>query len=432
MKSLRSQLNLGILIFAAVLFITLLILESYFIQRSAQFYVATRLEHDSETLLSALQQNPDGQYQLDLKRIHPIYQRPFSGHYFDIRIAAQHFRSRSLWDESLALPEINDDSPQLIQLSGPQQQPLLVSINRFQMHQHQVTIVVAESIAELTQLTRQAQLWSGFVASLLVLAFIALQYHWVKRSLSPLRELQQQLQALQKGQRQRLAIERLFSELAPLIAEMNQLIQALEERIKRSRNAIGNLAHALKTPLATLQQLSLQQPLQQEQLQRIQTRIDSELKRARIAGTQRGAGQIQVRDEIIDLLSVLKKIHAKPELQSKLQIPPETQYLCDRQDFLELCGNLLDNAYKWAHSRIDIQAHNTADGLWLCIEDDGPGCAPERLSQLTQRGIRLDETNPGHGLGLSIVQEIVYQYRGELKLVTGELGGLRAEVNLLS
>ena len=436
--SLHKRVTLGGIGFALLLFIALMVLESYFIQRVAQFYVTTRLEHDGETLLAALQPHPDNQsYELDASRIHPIYLRPFSGHYFQITLPGNTLRSRSLWDEPLNLPQDQALHPRVLTIPGPQGESLLVLIQRYTVGQDAVTIATAESLAQLDPLIRQAQIWSAAAASVLLIVLVILQYRWMSAGLSPLQELQRQLKELQQGKRQQLVLNKAFAELEPLINETNHLITALDDRIGRHRNAIGNLAHALKTPVSALQQLaqsdacdpSFKQALE-TQLKRIRDRIDNELKRARIAGAQGLREKLNVRDEIIDLSTTLKKIHHHKAIDIVLDIAPGIIINADRQDFLELVGNLLDNACKWARQLVEISAEMTDGGFRLTLEDDGPGCDAAALNRISQRGTRLDEKNPGHGLGLAIAEDIVSQYAGELHFSSSPLGGLAVAVRL--
>jgi len=178
-----------------------------------------------------------------------------------------------------------------------------------------------------------------------------------------------------------------------LIDELNQLIMALNERISRSRNAMGNLAHALKTPLSALQQLcdgnaaknaGLTEKLQ-DQLTTINERINNELKRARIAGASAKSGQLNIRNEVIDLIVTLQKIYGDKAIETRIEIASELYFNADRQDFLELAGNLLDNAFKWASHKIRISS-DLKNQYLLIVEDDGPGCDLSELTQLTQRG----------------------------------------------
>ena len=163
------------------------------------------------------------------------------------------------------------------------------------------------------------------------------------------------------------------------------------------------------------------------QLGIIKDRINNELKRARIAGVGAKRSQIDVRDEIIDLTSTLKKIYIEKALDLQLNIEPETFLAVDRQDFLELIGNLLDNAFKWAKHNIHVRVQTTGN-FQLTLEDDGLGCKPAELQLITQRGKKLDENKTGHGLGLSIAQDIVAQYNGEIQFSKSLLGGLLVEI----
>lgn len=436
--SLHKRITLGVISYGAALFLSLLFLESYFIRSVAEYYVSTRLEHDNESLLAALQPDPENRfYQLEEKFIYPIYQRPFSGHYFKMVLPDQILRSRSLWDEPLNIPFDQPKYPALLTLQGPQRQPLLVFIQQYNIADDAIIIATAESLAQLHPLIRQAQFWSAGAACLLIIIFVLLQYRWMIVSISPLQNLLQQLKELQQGKRQQLDVQHVFAELEPLIAELNQLIVALDARIMRSRSAMGNLAHSLKAPMAALQQLydsnSPKDPefIQKfkDQLQILNNRIDNELKRARIAGGQGKRGQLHLRDEIIDLVSTIKNINIEKDINIQIHIIPETYIVFDRQDFLELAGNLLDNAFKWANHNILISA-TIANDFQLIIEDDGPGCAPEELALLTQRGRRLDERKPGYGLGLSIVQDIIDQYDGKFLMSQSSLGGLLVKVSI--
>lgn len=442
MASLRGRLNSGILIVATVLFIALLLLESFFIQRITQFHISTRLEHDTETLLLAVQadsgKDENQLLSLNNDKLHPIYLRPFSGHYFLIKTETQRIRSRSLWDEDMSLPGNLETLPALITLQGPKQESLLVYIDQFSVQGKPVTIATAESLAMITPMIREAQYWSALAAGVLVLVFVTLQYHWVKTSLTPLETLKQQLQSLQQGKLQQLSEPKRFTELKPLIIELNEIITALELRIKRSREATGNLTHALKTPIATLQQLcesyaednpELTQAIS-TQLQVIKQRLESELKRARIAGSKGPRTTLNIRDEIIELVSVLKRIHNEKNLSININIKTDLGYPCDRQDFLELTGNLLDNAFKWAEQQVSVTVLSDTGYLELIVEDDGPGCPPSALSQLAERGKRLDERLPGHGLGLSIANDIVKQYHGALSFSLNPEGGLKVQATL--
>jgi signal transduction histidine kinase len=159
--------------------------------------------------------------------------------------------------------------------------------------------------------------------------------------------------------------------------------------------------------------------------------IDRELKRARIAGAAAPGQRVILENEIKDLVDTLKKIYRNKELSIQCQIPKGSFFTGDRDDLLELLGNLLDNACQWATHRILLTVKHNTEGLCLRVEDDGPGCPPEQLDLLTQRGVRIDESHGGHGLGLAIVADILEHYEGRLHLGrSSDLGGFLAQVEI--
>ena len=227
-------------------------------------------------------------------------------------------------------------------------------------------------------------------------------------------------------------------EIRPLVKEINRLLVLVERRLLQSRTAIGNLAHALKTPLAILfriaehpsmaQNPELQNMLHQQN-QVIHQRIEREFKRARLSGNMQTAVAFNPREELAALIDLLDTIYADKNLAFRLNAPDRPLHY-DREDLLELTGNLLDNACKWAAHRINIEIGDW-QGVSVVVEDDGPGCSEADMQLLTQRGIRLDENVSGHGLGLAIVSDIVDFYHGELSISRSEaLGGLRVEARI--
>ena len=167
------------------------------------------------------------------------------------------------------------------------------------------------------------------------------------------------------------------------------------------------------------------------QTQQIRLLIDRELKRARIAGLSNPAQRIVLAKEVTDLVDTLKKIHWRKVLDIQCGIPVDCIFPGDRDDLLEMLGNLLDNACHWAGAKVRMTVTETSGQLTFTVEDDGPGCPREQLELLTQRGMRIDESRAGHGLGLSIVADIVEQYNGCLFFSDSrELGGFLAQVDL--
>ena len=222
-------------------------------------------------------------------------------------------------------------------------------------------------------------------------------------------------------------------EILPLVQAFNRLLELLAQRLGRSRNSLGNLAHALKGPLNLLMQYLDSKELDnhpelkhqmQTQQKRIQKLMERELKRARLAGSGSPGHRFNAQRELPNLIEVLKQVHHKHPLDLQWQVMAETPPFGDREDMLELLGNVLDNACKWANSEVHCHISGI-DTITITTEDDGPGCSEQEMKQLTQRGVRLDETTEGHGLGLAIAKDIIKLYDGEMYFARSkELGGL--------
>ncbi|HSC68063.1 MAG TPA: ATP-binding protein, partial [Cellvibrio sp.] len=246
-----------------------------------------------------------------------------------------------------------------------------------------------------------------------------------------------QIAQLQQGQRAQLDAQ-VPQELQPLVQQLNHLLHHTEDTLTRSRNALGNLGHALKTPLAILFSLANRHELNdhpelrdnlRNQLQHMQQRISRELGRARLAGEALPGAYFDCAAEIPDLINTLAQIHGR-NLSISWSAPDNLRLPWDREDMLELLGNLLDNACKWAQQKVQLGIARREQQFILTIDDDGPGIAAERRAQVIARGARIDEHIQGHGLGLGIVRDIVEHCKGELALHDSPLGGLQVVIRL--
>jgi signal transduction histidine kinase len=262
----------------------------------------------------------------------------------------------------------------------------------------------------------------------------------VRFGLRPLRQLQRELASIRRGEWDRI-MGKYPSEVAPLADELNLLISANRDILERARTQVGNLAHALKTPLSVIVNEADSAPGQlaqkvQEQAQIMRDQISFYLDRARAAARGGALGAATpVAPSIDALLRAFSKIYGDKGVIFSGGANPQLRFLGERQDLEEMIGNLLDNAGKWAKSSVTIEV--SADGgdasrpaLRFTIDDDGPGLAPHLRAAATQRGRRLDETKPGSGLGLSIVVDLAAAYGGSLRLEDSPQGGLRAELRL--
>lgn len=434
MRSIQRRLSLGLI--SVLLIVGLLLAQSslWLFDRSLRSYLQTTLQDETQTLLGAIVRGPNG-LQLDERRLSAAFKRPYSGLYFRIDLGEQSWRSRSLWDRELS-PAVNAGLQDALG-DGPQGQQWLVYRADYQRYDQPIVIHVARDYRPILKSFSQVQkVVLGLGGGALVLILL-LQRLLVTRALRPLEQARRQLMQLQQGQRSQLD-QQVPLELEPLVAQINHLLAHTEDTLKRSRNALGNLGHALKTPLAVLVSLASREELKQlpqlreslnGQLQQIEQRIARELGRARLAGEALPGAHFDCASELPQLFSTLAMIHGH-HLQLDWQAEPGLRLPWDREDLLELLGNLLDNACKWADSQVQLQMRKVAEGYQLSIDDDGPGIDAAQRDEVLSRGSRLDEQVVGHGLGLGIVRDIVDAWAGRLQLVDSPLGGLRVMVSL--
>jgi len=439
MRSLQSRLSLGLFVSLILAFAIMWFLVSHASRYLAEGYIATRMEHDVESLLTAVQFNQEGNLSLDSRRINPIFNQPFSGHYYKVMSNTMQLRSRSLWDQDLQVRPLKSGQSQRLYLHGPQRQPLLLLVRSFTKSEHPVTIAVAEDLSALDAELAHLQRYFILAAILLLAVLIGVQGLILHAGLRPLEKTRRELQALAQGELSLLDTN-VPGEISPLVMEINHLLDILDKRLSRSRNALGDLAHALKKPLTVLGQLA-QQPamannrdLQQTlnaQLESMQAQLTRILRRARLAGEGPVGRQFLVEEEINALLASLRQMYHDKSLNFEQRIPAKLTLAVDREDMLELIGNLLDNACKWATNTVRISIARNPSGTLIMVEDDGPGIDKSKLDELPRRGLRLDESIQGHGLGLAIVQDIVDGLGAQLQLQQSpDLGGLLASVQL--
>lgn len=434
MKSIQRRLSLGL---ASVLIVVGLILAQsslWLFDHSLRRYLREDLKDETQTLLVALVRGQNG-VQLDERRLDPTFQRPFSGHYFRIDFADETWRSRSLWDRDLPKPARAGLQDGLG--DGPRGQLLLVYRGDYQRFGQRFSISVAQDYTPILESFRRLQ-WLGLgLGAAALLLILQAQRYTVRSALRPLERVREQIAQLQQGRRTELDSQ-VPQELEPLVAQVNHLLSHTEDTLKRSRNALGNLGHALKTPLAVLVSLSEREELRdqpelqatlREQLAQIRQRLERELGRARLAGEALPGAYFDCAAELPGLFSTLGMIHSHG-LKLEWQAEPGLCLPWDREDLLELLGNLLDNACKWADAEVRLSLVQEGEGYRLWVDDDGPGIAAERREAVLGRGTRLDEQVTGHGLGLGIVRDMVEAWGGSLSLEDSPLGGLRVAISL--
>ena len=277
----------------------------------------------------------------------------------------------------------------------------------------------------------------NLVVSLIGTSCVVASLLLVGGGLRKLDAVQRRVLALRAREGQRLEAGDL-AEIEPLVHDMNELLDHRERASRRALAAAGDLAHGLKTPLSIVAQETerLERTGQvdsaaiiAEQVERMQRQIDYQLARARAtaagitSGTSIEAGPAAER-----LVRTMSRLHAGRNLDFAIDVAEPFTVRCEREDFEEMLGNLLENACKWAHSAVAITFSRSGTGVAICVDDDGPGIDPANRERVLQRGVRADEAAPGSGLGLAIVSELAGLYGGSLTLDTAPMGGLRARL----
>ncbi len=436
MRSIQSKLSTGLLLSLIAAFTVLWYLVSINIQFLAKEYIETRLVHDAETLLSTISFDADGELVVDEALIDIIYKQPFSGHYYVINTGKQTTSSRSLWDYKLEFEAVNTGQKSSALQQGPDEQDLLMVSAGYKKQGHSLTISVAEDLNPINQNIAQFKYWFSATALGMLLVLVVLQAFILRVSLSSLGRMPAELKALQQGELKQLSTES-PDELKPLIQEVNHLLTIMDKRLSRSRDALSDLAHAIRKPLTVIKQITQKDTIP-EPVRKILTRqaddiyqiSDHILKRARLAGPSHSGALFSFSLDLPPLIKTLDMMYSDKTLSLSTDIPSDIACQVDREDMLELLGNLLDNAYKWASHKILLTVTVGTD-IHICIEDDGPGTDDEKINKLSTRGARLDEKVQGYGFGLAITADIVNDYQGSIVFTRSDaLGGFKVNITL--
>jgi signal transduction histidine kinase len=459
-----NSLAFRIATIAAVGSLFMLAFGSYFLsslfRESAERGFDNRLLGDLESVTGVVELDCEGTVTIPVPLIAERYMKPFSGWYWQIASIdeppqprpKQMMRSRSLWDQSVALgaPEKQGDV-KLAYATGPKQQRLryaerVVSLPPAETPEGATTpckpgpkvrIVVAGDTSDVVddiEAFDNTLLWSiGIMGFLLIGLMIIL----VSLGLSPLNRVSRSLAAIREGRADKLEGE-FPAEIKPLADELNALVAHNAEVVSRARTHVANLAHFLKTPLSVIanEVQGATGPMAESvarQTQVMRRQVDHYLTRARTVASAKVIGaRTEAAPVIGDLTRALSKIYAPRGIRIERECPEGLSFRGDRSDFEEMVGNLLDNACKWAEGEAMVTVAAGRPGrLIVTVSDDGPGLTEEQAKRVGH-GVRLDESKPGSGLGLGIVNEIASLYGGTLTLGRAPLGGLSAVLDLPS
>ena len=380
----------------------------------------------------------------------PLFELPLSGWYWQVtRLDPDKHdvrSSRSLWDGGL--PHLEDrgvkagsDGSRQGYVEAPEDQHLRLVERTVDLgDEGHYLVAVAGDAAEIAQETLSFDRALAITFFLLAAVLLLTTMFQVRFGLAPLNRITGSLAAIRAGQAERLAGE-FPDEIAPLARETNALIDANKDIVERARTHVGNLAHALKTPLSVMVNEASARPrdplaekvLEQADIMRDQ--VARHLERARLAARLTVVGSLtEVSPVVTALARTMEKIHHGRGIAIEVRADDAARFRGEQQDLEEMVGNLVDNACKWAASRVGIEVmcenRDDTQRVHIVVDDDGRGLSPSEREQVAQRGSRLDETKPGSGLGLSIVVELARLYGGELNLASAPLGGLRADLVL--
>lgn len=411
-----------------------------------------RLKFDLDGMIAAAEPNAQGQVSLRGRFADPRFERVYSGWYWQItpvdpRDPGGPQISRSLFDRMIKISDSAAGAGGLIwgHGVGPESQAVRFVAQKLEFpitasaapnDSRAFVFLVAGNVSEVEAEVARFDgtlIWSFVLLGAGLIGGIVIQ---VVIGLRPLGQVSEALARIREGKARRLEGD-FPAEIAPLASELNILIEHSAEVVGRARTHVSNLAHFLKTPLTVLASEASAQPgpladAVQRQVTTMRRQVDHYLSRARAAGAVDALGnRTPVRGVLDDLARVLARIHHDRGLDIRAESPAELAFRGERQDLEEMAGNLMDNACKWARTRVAVRARRLPGAQFeLVVGDDGPGLDPHQRTLVGQRGERLDESVPGSGLGLAIVRDIAKLYGGTLDLDASPLGGLEARLTL--
>ncbi|MGD8207038.1 MAG: HAMP domain-containing sensor histidine kinase [Thiohalocapsa sp.] len=453
-RSLRARLGLAAAISIALALVVAAIALVTLFERHVERRIGAELVVQLNQLAAAIGIDAAGDIAVDPLPADPRFSQPLGGLYWQIddesdaerRIGV--IRSRSLWDTPLRLPpdRLKSGVVHAHRLPGPGGQQLLVRERIIRIDDgtgaRSLRLMAA---VDRTELSRARDAFAADMLPYLAVIALALGIATVIQihaGLAPLEALRRGIGAIRSGRGQRLADD-YPDEVMPLVAEVNGLLAAREQAVERARAWTADLAHGLKTPLSALsadaQRLrqagspSLADNLEQL-AQTMRRRVDRELVRARVrSGTETRQARADLGPAIRRVLNTLRRTPRGAVVDWQITDPahamPQAVAALMPDDLLELLGNLLENAAKWARGRVTVSVHSDGQ-IHVRIADDGPGVPAEQLKRLGERGLRLDRQKEGSGLGLAIVRDIIDAYGGTLAFDAADEGGLEVQVTL--
>lgn len=440
--SLRKRFLLtSLAVSAAVLLVAGAFLYLLF-ERDFRERVHTETHNQLMQLIGGLEIDQDGAIQTG-PMADPRFRQPDSGLYWQVESkGGEVLRSRSLWDASLSTgdgPWRDIDEPEAF--AGPFGEPVLIHARLIMLgeppNRQQLRVMVAVNESEVTTPTQNFAMNLALSLIVLALAMVVLSGSQLGMVMQPLNSLRSSVRDIRDGKATRVSGE-YPSEIEPVVGKLNGLLAQREAMVERARSRAGNFAHSIKTPLTVIDTLlpELHAQGQQDsateigrQTAQLKKHVNRELARARMAAGH-GEPVQDIAAVIEEILATIRQLPRGRDLAFVMAAPRNQPVRMEREDFIELAANVLDNARKWARSRVDIRLENVASELVLTISDDGPGVPDAFRGAVVERGLRLDEATEGTGIGLAIVKDIADAYGLSTTFTTSEMGGLQFSVTL--
>lgn len=452
-KSLATRLILSSAAISLILLVTAGLLLAVLFRAALERNFDARLRAVLDGLLANVEVGETGEPQLPVPLADTRFSIPLSGWYWQViphgeegapDIASDSLLEQRLKPHTASLARRGPDGIARFYLTDSEGQYLRAIEQAFRLpgSEREFSFMVAGNYDELQDEVSAFQQALAGILALLGIGLLVAIFVQVRFGLRPLQRMQASLTAIREGKADRLTGE-FPAELAPVAEELNLLIESNSAIIDRARTQVGNLAHALKTPLSVLnneagahQGTLAAKVLEQTHIMRDQ--VNMYLDRARRAARAQGLGAVTEVLPVLEALArTLQRIYRDKDIEIAVRCDPAHRFRGERQDFEEIAGNLLDNASKWAASRVELavevaQSKEAQGRSWLIVtvDDDGPGLPADKRAEALMRGRRLDETKPGSGLGLSIVTETASMYSGTVTLDDAPLGGLRVILRL--
>ncbi len=408
------------------------------------------------TALAVDSMNTNGEEPVSPQNLYePLFEITHSGWYWQIRPIDQG-KGRTLVSASLASEELASPydkkfptdvtGTRWMNVAGPKGEPIrileVIDAPGHDPAKTKYSVIVAGPLDWLEAANSRFRNRLAIALSLAGLGLVAVTLFQVRFGLLPLRKIENGLADIRSGTASKLDGQ-LPAEIEPLQTELNALIRSNQDIVDRARTQVGNLAHALKTPLAVITNEAREDKSAfgskvAEQAQIMRDQVSHYLDRARMAASGGSIGRVTpVAATVEPLVRALERIHRDKGIAITMAVPEAARFQGEKQDLEEMLGNLLDNACKWGRKRVYLTAAvETPDPaakarrLKISVEDDGPGLTDEERARIGKRGMRLDETKPGSGLGLSIVSDLATSYRGGMNLAASAHGGLRVDLDL--